>query len=101
MIRDRITLGIRQSETRQELLKIRKLSLDACVDVCRTAESATPHRTVLDDVYEHVYVVNHGRLLMRECRYCGRRHAPKNKCVPHMERPAIIAGPRIILNGSA
>ena len=50
MIRDIIILGIRQSETRQELLKIGMLSMDVCVDVCRAAESAISHRTVLDDV---------------------------------------------------
>ena len=76
MVRYRIILDV-QSEKLQELLKIRRLSLDGCVDVCRPAESAIPHRTVLDDVYEPVYVVNHGRLLKRECRYCGRLHAPK------------------------
>ena len=32
MIKDQ--LGIEHSETRQELLKLRKLSLDTCVDVC-------------------------------------------------------------------
>ena len=79
IIRDRIILGIRQSETRQELLKIRKLSLDACVDVCRAAESAISHRSVLGDVCEPVHVVNHGRLLKRECQCCGRRHAPKKE----------------------
>ena len=73
MIGDRIILGIRQSETRQELHKIRKPSLDACVDVCRAAESAISHRSVLDDVCEP------GRLLKRECRYYGRRHAPKKE----------------------
>ena len=82
MIRDRIILGIRQSETRQELLKIRRLSLDVCVDVCRAAESAISHRTVLDGVCEPVQVVNNGRLLKRECRYCGRRHAPKKEMCP-------------------
>ena len=82
MTRDRIILGIRQSETRQELLKIRKLSLDVCVDVCRAAESAISHRSVLDDVCEPVHVVNHGRLLKRECRYCGRRHAPTKEMCP-------------------
>ena len=56
--------------------------LDACVDVCRAAESAISHRSVLDDVCEPVHVVNHGRLLKRECRYCGRRHAPKKEMCP-------------------
>ena len=82
MIRDRIILGIRESETRQELLKICRLSLDVCVDVCRAAESAISHRTVLDDVCEPVHVVNNGRLLKRECRYCGRHHAPKKEMCP-------------------
>ena len=40
MIRDKIILGIRQSEMQQELLKIRRVSLNVCVDVCRAAESA-------------------------------------------------------------
>ena len=35
-------------ETRQELLKMRKLLLDTGVGVCRAAESATSHKTVLD-----------------------------------------------------
>ena len=82
MKRDRIILGLRQSKTRQELLKIRKLSLDACVDVCRAAESAMSHRSVLDDACEHVHVVNYGRLLKRECRYCGMRQAPKKEMCP-------------------
>ena len=77
-----IVLGIRQSETRQELLKIHRLTVDACVDVYRAAESAISHRTVLDYVYEYVHVVNLGRLLKRECRYCGRRHAPKKEICP-------------------
>ena len=85
MVRDRITLSIRQFKTRQELLKIRRV----CIDVCMAAASAISPRTLLDDVYERVHVANHGRLLKRECRYCGRRHARK-KCAPHTERSAII-----------
>ena len=80
--KNRIILGIRESETRQELLKICKLSLHACVDVCRAAESAISHRSVLDDVCVTVYVVNHGRLFKRECRSCGRCHAPKKEMCP-------------------
>ena len=99
MIRDRIILGIRQSETRQELLKIRRLSLDVCADFCRAAESAISHRTVLDDVCEPVHVVNNGRLLKRDTAVGVTRS--RKKCALHMERPAIIVGPRIILNGSA
>ena len=66
-------LGVRQSETRQELPKIRRLSIDVCVDVCMAADSAMSHRTVLDDVHEPVHVANHGRLIKPECPYCGKR----------------------------
>ena len=101
MIRDRIILGITQSDTRQELLKIHKRSLNACVDVYRAAKSAITHRSVLDDLCEPVHVVNHGRLLKRECRYCGRRHAPKKEMCPAYGKTCNNCGPRIILNGNA
>ena len=43
MLRDRIVIGMRDSATRQELLKIRKLTLDKCVDLCKAAETAETH----------------------------------------------------------
>ena len=47
MIRDRIVLGIRDSNTQTELLKIRVLTLEKCVDICRTAENATLQNKLL------------------------------------------------------
>ena len=34
-------LGIRDTNTQTELLKVRDLSLEKCVDICRAAENAT------------------------------------------------------------
>ena len=40
IITDRIVLGIQSDVTRQKLLQIRKLSLNAAIDVCKTSEIA-------------------------------------------------------------
>ena len=64
------------------MLKIRTLFLDACVYVCRAAESAISLRPILDGVCEPVHVVSHGRLLMRECRYRGRPSRSAERNVP-------------------
>ena len=43
MVRDRIILGIRDSNTRTELLKTRNLTLKMCYDICKAAENALSH----------------------------------------------------------
>ena len=48
VVRDRIVLGIRNPDIRQELLKKRKLTLAECVDTCRAMESATAHGSTLN-----------------------------------------------------
>ena len=51
LIRDRIVIGIREPETRQDLLKIRNLTLEKCIDICRSAEDAsTQSRTIQPEV---------------------------------------------------
>ena len=40
ILRDRIIVGIVNNETRAELLKIRNLTLAACIDACKATESA-------------------------------------------------------------
>ena len=51
LIRDRIVIGIREPETRQDLLKVRNLTLEKCIDICRSAEDAsTQSRTIQPEV---------------------------------------------------
>ena len=44
-------IGIREPETRQDLLKVRNLTLEKCIDICRSAEDAsTQSRTIHPEV---------------------------------------------------
>ena len=38
LIRDRIMLGIKDEQTTKKLLKIRDLTLNRCIDICRSEE---------------------------------------------------------------
>ena len=50
-IRDRIVIGIREPETRQDLLKVRNLTSEKCIDIYRSAEDAsTQSRTIQPEV---------------------------------------------------
>ena len=41
MLRDRIILGIRDTSVQTELLKVRNLTLERCIDICKAAENAS------------------------------------------------------------
>lgn len=79
MIRDRLVLGIRDSNTRTELLKVRDLTLEKCVDVCRAAENATSQNKLLHPDTDTVHRVGLRRDMeqrreVKECKFCGTRH---------------------------
>ena len=46
-IRDRVVLGIKNKNTQNDLLKISKLTLEECVNICRAAEHASVQGKVL------------------------------------------------------
>lgn len=83
IMRDKIILGIRCSETQTELLKKRNLTLDSCVDVCKAAESAVTQNRAMRTSREEVTVnkitrFNRGNSNSaskgRQCRYCSGNH---------------------------
>ena len=85
MIRDRIVLGLYDNDTRAELLKIRQLTLDRSIDICRAAQSASSNNKMLRP--DAVHIVKERRSKMRgkekkqECRFCGYTHVMrKEKC---------------------
>ena len=73
MIRDRIVLGIRDSNTQTELLKVRDLTLEKCVDICRAAENATSQIKPLHPVAMHKVGLHQGteRREVTECKSYG------------------------------
>ena len=54
ILKDRIVLGIRDSEVQKELLKKRNLTLEICVDTCKASEKASMQNTVLRSTTENV-----------------------------------------------
>ena len=41
IIRDRIVCGVRDSSLRKKLLQVPELTLERCIDMCRSAEAAS------------------------------------------------------------
>ena len=96
ILRDRIILGIRDTNTQQALLKERKLTLDTKIDICRPAENATAHHKVPMSAPDTVNKLQSRRRNPRRkyahksehksdpeppperhdkiCKYCGKAH---------------------------
>ena len=49
LLRDKIVLGIQDSETRKRLLQERNLTLNMCMDICKSAEAAETHLKAFKD----------------------------------------------------
>ena len=49
LLRDKIVLGIQNSETRKRLLQERNLTLNMCIDICKSAEAAETHLKAFKD----------------------------------------------------
>ena len=99
MLRDRIVLGIRDADVQTELLKVRNLTLEKCIDICKAAENASlknkvlrPDNSVVHKVGYHkqsqIYSKssdsdkgNVSHFEFRECKFCDKRHVfKKEKC---------------------
>ena len=95
ILRDRIVLGIRDSDTQTELLKVRKLTLEKCIDICRASENASIKNKVLHPESANVHKVGLGKSVVKHqksdlsesyanfnsCKFCGNKHYfRKDKC---------------------
>ena len=84
LIRDRIVVGIRDNATRKRLLQESKLTLKACVDTCRAAETTSAQIKAMDrgqasGITSDVHVINRNRKKVptvgTECKFCGKPHS--------------------------
>ena len=85
VLRDRLVFGIRDSKTRERLLREPALSLKRTDEVCHAAESMTSQMKLVED-HQGANVSTVSQSVepsalpptpprrMRECRNCGRRH---------------------------
>jgi hypothetical protein len=88
LIRDRIVCGVRDVGTRKKLLQEAQLTLQRCLDVCRSAE-ATASQVNAMGAREEVHSLKHKQgdrrqrqsTIQVECKYCGRKHEKsRDKC---------------------
>ena len=92
LLRDRIVLGIRSTTTRQELIQDSKLSLQTCIQKCRSLEATEEQMKAMGDS-EKVHAVKNKKKResksekkwedeVRECKFCGRNHRMKKEECP-------------------
>ena len=102
MIRDRIVLGIRESDVQTELLKVRNLTLEKCIDICKAAENATlknkmlrPENSVVNRVSSQRKGSSKSKLSnfdkpssdishseVKDCKFCSKKHIKKKEKCP-------------------
>ena len=100
ILRDRIILGIRSNDIRQELLKVRHLVLDKFIDICKASETAASHSGAL--VPDNVNRVLDGkRDDTKECKFCSFTHPMKKEKCPAWGKCAISVESLIISRANA
>ena len=98
LLRDRLVIGVREDETRKELLQKRKLKLKDAIDLCRSAESAAVHMKSMEQPTEAaVHKVTPRSKPSRSknpkaqakrqnpmvyCKFCGDYHERKKEKCP-------------------
>ncbi|XP_064110604.1 uncharacterized protein LOC135218310 [Macrobrachium nipponense] len=101
VIRDRIVLGIKDTSVQKDLLKVRKLTSDKCIDICKAAENASLKNKVLRPesavVHKVVYHKKRGtksvkpmysknvpveNTVNKECLFCGYKYVLKKDMCP-------------------
>ena len=78
LLRDRIVLGVRDSEVQKELLKIRNLTLTKTGDICRASEQAKSQNLALQQVSQinrlEARRSNDNSKKPMPCKFCGSAH---------------------------
>lgn len=94
LIRDRIVLGIRDEQTTKKLLRIRDLTLNRCIDICRSEEVTALHMKSLSEPVDSINQIKSNKKKPRapirdgqsgkkiSCKFCGYEHAPERKKCP-------------------
>ena len=86
VLRDQVVLGIHNPQTQTELLKIRQLDLQRCLDICKLSENATVQPRILrPEVVNKVDFKPKRKTLAqtkREYSTCALRHGPNKELCP-------------------
>ena len=93
MIRDRIVCGVRDSSLRKKLLQVPELTLEKCIDMCRSAEGTSTQLEATSSQNSHAppppevnFVKKPSKgadksSFVKDCRFCGQTHEKeRSKC---------------------
>ena len=109
LIRDRIVLGIKDEQTTKKLLRIRDLTLNRCIDICRSEEVTALHMKSLSEPMDNINQVKCNKRKPRvptadgqsgkkiSCKFCGYEHVPEGKKCPAWGKVCNRCKKRIIL----
>ena len=82
ILRDKIVTGIRDPDTRSELLRARNLTLEDAVRICKTAESAKSQGSAMEAEKIHKVATQTKPSYKKECKFCGKQHEFKPGICP-------------------
>ena len=82
LIRDRIVVGIRDTNVRRRLLREKELTLQSCIDICRASEKASERMRAIDG-NEEVETVH--ALRNKHSKKQGHKHKDKQKSKPQAQ----------------
>ena len=93
MIRDRIVCGVRDSSLRKKLLQVPELTLEKCIDMCRSPEATSTQLEAMSSQNSHAppppevnFVQKPSKgadksSFVKDCRFCGQTHEKeRSKC---------------------
>ena len=84
LMRDQIVTGVRDHDTRQDLLKVQNLTLQKCTDICRAAEAASSNNQGMGCDGGQVLKLSDSKrtAVKRDCLFCGYSHIMKKEMCP-------------------
>ena len=117
LIRDRIVLGVQNQSIKKELLQERKLTLNKCIDICRSAESTASQLKAIVNPAE-IHKISSRRKPQtsvkrqnppknswkqknadfkpqrKSCQFCGGEHSPRKEECPAWGQKCLGCGGR-------
>ena len=91
LIRDRIVVGIRDNGTRKRLLQEAKLTLNKCIDICRSSEATSAQLQAMGNQEDLKFVADDkskketqdkGGKPVISCKFCGKKHVRSREECP-------------------
>lgn len=81
LLRDRIVLGVNDSLVQKDLLKVRQLTLEKAIDICRASEKASHQNQTLRPEINKIATSksrnqdnDDNKKYLKHCKFCGHGH---------------------------